>query len=109
MIVVFSLNSCIFAGRAQCEVSVVIAGLVGGRDRAVEARRGGCEARRSFPYSRVFYLLSLLYQTQGKSTTLTLVFVYSSGVERKVFYLMKNLDEHIFPWNRPTCEISLIG
>lgn len=41
IIVVFSLISFIFIGRGQCEVSVVIAGFIGGRDRAVEERRGG--------------------------------------------------------------------
>lgn len=42
------------SGGDQREVSVVVAGFIGGRDGAVEERRGSCEAKRSFHTAGLF-------------------------------------------------------
>lgn len=97
-----------FFVRGHCEVSVVVASLLDGRDRAVEERGGGgSEARRSF-HTIVFFHV-LYYQNPFKCPKQPLVLVYSFGVARKVFYFNKNRDERSVPWSGTTCEIPLIG
>lgn len=66
-------------------MSVVFAGFIGGRDGAVEERRGGAVRPGGHSTQPCFSLLSLLYHADIKYEKRTLVIAYSTGVERKVF------------------------